>query len=100
MPCVAEILKESCNVLLGGREQHAVTRLDELGKCSEVAQIRLAGKRTQPLFHAQVGLVIPEERQIALGFHTFDYPRGAGCAGGPGEVTVPRSSRNQMQQHG
>ncbi len=54
---------------------------DELGEGSEITKIRLTSERTQPFFHAQIGLVIVQKRQISLDIHTPDYRRVAGLAG-------------------
>ncbi len=72
---VAQMLEEGRDILLHRRQQHAVAALDELGKGLQVADVGLAGKRTKPFFHAQIGLVVLQQRQIARSSHNFDYPR-------------------------
>ena len=74
------MLEESRDVLLCRRQQHAMPRLDELGKRIQVAKICLTSERTQPFLHAQIGLVILQEWQISLNIHTPDYLRVASGA--------------------
>ena len=54
----AQMFEKSRHILLGGRQEHAVAVLDELGKGLQVAVVGLAGQGAQPFFHAQVGLVV------------------------------------------
>jgi chorismate mutase len=58
----AQMLQKGRHILLSRRQQHAVAALDELGKGLQVAVIGLAGERAQPLFHAQIGLVVLQQR--------------------------------------
>src|ERR1022692_2461675 len=74
------MLEESRDVLLRRRQQHAMPRLDELGKRIQVAEIRLASERAQPFLHAQIGLIVLQKRRITLNIHTFDYLRVASSA--------------------
>ena len=54
----AQMLEKSRHILLRGRQQNAVTVLDELGKGLQIAVVGLAGQRAQPFFHAQIGLIV------------------------------------------
>ena len=58
----AQMLQKCRHILLRRRQQHAVTPLDELGKGLQVAVVGLAGQRTKPFFHAQIGLVVLQQR--------------------------------------
>ena len=71
----AQMLKKCRHILLRRRQQHAAAPLDELGKGLQVAVVGLAAQRPQPFFHAQIRLVVLQQREIARGFHTFDYRR-------------------------
>ena len=69
------MIEKSRHILLRHRQQHAVPLLDKLGEDLQIAVVGLAGERTQPFFHAQIGLVFLQQRQIARSLHGFDYPR-------------------------
>jgi len=58
----AQIFKKCGYILLHRRQQYAVPALDELRKGLQVAVVGLAGERAQPLLHAQIRLVILQER--------------------------------------
>ena len=66
----AQMLQKSRHILLRRRQQNAVASLDELGKGLQIAVIGLARQRPQPLFHAQIGLIVLQQREIARVFHT------------------------------
>ena len=70
-----QVLEESCNILLRCSQQDAVPSFDELAKRLQIAVVRFAGERAQPLLHAQIDLVVVQERKIACEVHRFDYPR-------------------------
>jgi hypothetical protein len=58
----AQMLEKGRHILLHRRQQHAAAPLDELGKGLQVAVVGLAGERAQPFFHAQIGLVVLQQR--------------------------------------
>ena len=74
-PVAAEMLKKCRDILLDSGKQDAVALFEELGKGLQVAAVGLAGEGPQSLLHAQIGLVVQQEREIARGFHSTDYPR-------------------------
>ena len=86
IPCVAQVLEKRSYILLHRLQQHPIAPLEELGKSLQIAEICLAGKRTQPLFYAQIRPDNPLRRsKIAFAFHSPDYPRlPAGPTAAPG----------------
>ena len=96
---VPQMLKKRRHILLHRRQQHALTILDKLGECLQIAVVGLASKRAQALLYSQIDLVVLQERQIACAVHTSDYPRLEAVHTGAGQLTEPRSSRNQLDQH-
>jgi hypothetical protein len=75
-----------------------VPTLNELGKGLQVAVIRLAGERAQAFFHAQIRLVVLQEREVTRAVHTSDYQRVEAFSNGGGAAAVPGSSWNQHRQ--
>ncbi len=71
----SQVFEKGCNILLRRSEQNPVAGFNEFGKRLQVAVVCFAGERAQPLLHAQVDLVVVQERSIAGGVHRFDYPR-------------------------
>src|SRR5579871_1729787 len=95
----AKVFEESGDILLSSGEQGAVTFLEEFGEGVQVARIGFAGERTQAFFYAKVSLITLKQRGIGLGPHSFDYLLRRFGLWFRETVTVPRSSRNQEQQH-
>ena len=95
---LAQVLEKRRHILLRRGQQDAVPALEKFGKGFQIAVVRLAGQWPQPFFHAQIRLIILQERQIALCVHTFDYLRPRVPSGGLAPVTEPRSSLNQHHQ--
>ena len=58
----AQVFKKGRHILLRCRQQYAMAALDELGKGLQVAVVGLAGQRAKPFFHAQIGLVVLQQR--------------------------------------
>ena len=48
------MLEEAGHILLGGLHQNAMPGFKVLGKGPQVAQVGLAGERTQPFLHPQI----------------------------------------------
>jgi len=65
----AEGFDEGGDVLLRGVEEHSVAAFEELRKGLHIAVVGLAGERTEALFDAQVGEVLPQQFEIAGGLH-------------------------------
>jgi hypothetical protein len=51
--------------------EHRLRALQILGKHLQVARVRLAAQRTQPLLHPQVEQVLAQERHIGSSRHGF-----------------------------
>ena len=86
------------DIFLRRAGQDAVARFQEFSKAAQIAQVRLAGERTQALFHAEVGLVVAKKYGIRVCAHKIDYRRGARCLAVTEARREPRSSRYQGEQ--
>ena len=65
----AQVFEEARHILLHGRQQHPVPGFQKLGKGPQVAQVGFAGERPQAFLHAQIRLVILQERQVGGRVH-------------------------------
>ena len=76
-----------------------MARLDEFGKGLQIAVVGFAGERTQPFFHAQIRLVVMQERKVTRTVHTSDYPRLERFSAAGRTIAEPRSPLNQHHQY-
>ena len=71
---VSQMFEERGNILLSRSHQHSLPALQKLGERLQIAVVRLAGERPQPLLNAQINLIILQQNEVAFRAHTFDYP--------------------------
>jgi hypothetical protein len=64
-----QVFEESGNITLHGLDQQTVLLVQKLGKRLQIAQVGFARERTQSFFHAQVRLVLLQQRQIWRAVH-------------------------------
>ena len=95
----AKVFEKGGDILLRGGEQRAVALLKKLGEGLQVAVVGFAGERTQAFFYAKVDLIALKQLEIVVDPHRSDYLWGGIGLWFRESVTVPRSSRNQEQQH-
>ena len=97
---VAQMPEKRGYVVLPRGQQYAFAPLEKLGENPQIAQVGLACQGSQPLLHAQIGLILLEKLEIAGAVHSPDYPRPRQAPETPRPATEPASSRNQLNHLG